>query len=259
LQWVVVLGVGVIVVAIVLGLGLISRLNDGQKVLNAAKPAFTAQRVAGDRAGINFVSTDVDMADPIATPQGGAAAEVPKLVGFVSQKTGLSDAQVLGALQKNFPHTTALLQAIPLSAVTQELPGLVAFLSKTLKITPAQVGAALKANFPGLAQAIANLPGVTNGWESVPGLNGLTRFDGTPVKSAPQVRTYFGSDVIPVLEHQHANYEHLMATSRIDFLGPLVLAIGLIAIAYGLLMVYTARRRDGPQPAGATAAVAAAA
>ena len=133
LEWVVVLVVGVLVVTLVLGLGLISRLDDGQKVLNAAQPAFTAQRVAGDRAGINIISKDVNLADPIVTAQGGAAAEVPKLVAFVAQKTGLSQAAVLAALQKNFPHTTALLQTIPLSSVTTELPGLLAFLEKTLK------------------------------------------------------------------------------------------------------------------------------
>ena len=69
LQWVVVLVVGVLVVTLVLGLGLISRLNDGQKVLNAARPAFTPARVAGDRAGINIISADVNLADPIVTAQ----------------------------------------------------------------------------------------------------------------------------------------------------------------------------------------------
>ena len=47
LQWVVVLVVGVLVVTVVLGLNLISRLNDGQKVLDAARPAFAPERVAG--------------------------------------------------------------------------------------------------------------------------------------------------------------------------------------------------------------------
>jgi hypothetical protein len=74
LQWVVVLAVGVIVAAIVLGLKLIPRLNDGQKVLDAARPAFAAERVAGDRAGINIISHNVDMADPIVTPHGGGAS-----------------------------------------------------------------------------------------------------------------------------------------------------------------------------------------
>jgi hypothetical protein len=255
LEWVVVLGVGAIVVALVLGLNLIPRLNDGQKVLNAARPAFNAQRLAGDRAGIDFISSNVDMADPIMTPAGGAVAEVPKLVAFVSEKTGLSQAAVLAALQQNFPHTTALLEAIPLSAVTQELPGLVAFLSKELKATPAQIAGALKSSFPALAQAITNLPAVTGGWESIPGLDGLTRFDGTPVKSMPQLRTYLSSDVIPVLETQRSHYAHLMSTSKINFVGWLVLIIGIIVIIYGLLMLFEARRlepgaRSGvPQPA----------
>ncbi len=43
LQWVIVLVVGVLVVTVVLGLNLIPRLSDGQKVLNAAKPAFAAR------------------------------------------------------------------------------------------------------------------------------------------------------------------------------------------------------------------------
>ncbi len=84
LQWVVVLVVGVLVVAVVLGLHLIPRLNAGQKVLNAAKPAFATPRLAGARAGINIISKNVDVADPIMTSQGAAVAEVPKLIAFVS-------------------------------------------------------------------------------------------------------------------------------------------------------------------------------
>ncbi len=169
LQWVVVLVVGVLVVTVVLGLNLIPRLNDGQKVLDAARPAFAPERLTGARAGIDIISKDVDTADPIMTPQGGAAAEVPKLIAFVSQKTGLSQAEVVAALQKNFPHTTALLQTIPLSSVTAELPGLLAFLEKTLNVSQAELLAALKTNFPALTQAITNLPTVTSGWDAHPG------------------------------------------------------------------------------------------
>jgi len=204
LQWVVVLVVGVLVAAVVLGLNLIPRLNDGQKVLNAAKPAFATERLTGARAGINIISSDVDTADPIVNPQGGAAGEVPKLVAFVSQKTGLSQAAVLAALQKNFPHTTALLETIPLSSVTAELPGLLTFLEKTLHLSQAQLLGALKTSFPALTQAITNLPTVTSGWDQIQGIDGATRFDGTPIKTVPQLRTYFSSDLIPVLETQRA-------------------------------------------------------
>jgi hypothetical protein len=185
------------------------------------------------------------------TPEGGAAAEVPKLIAFVSQKTGLSQAAVVAALQKNFPHTTALLQTIPLSAVTAELPGLLAFLEKTLNVTQAQLLAALQANFPGLAQSITNLPAVTNGWNNVPNIDGATRFDGTPIKTVPDVRTYFASDVIPVLETRRGNYDNLVSTSNIDFIGPLVLIVGIVVIIYGLLMLLFARRRE-PATSAAT-------
>jgi hypothetical protein len=254
----VVLAVGVGVVALVLVVSLVPRVGDGQKLLDALRPANDAARVHGDRAGIDMVSAIVDTEDPIMTPEGGAAAEVPKLIAFVSDKTGLTQGEVLAALQENFPHTTALLQAIPLSAVTAELPDLFAFLEKTLKVTEAQLLEALQANFPGLTQAITNLPAVTNGWNDVPNIEGATRFDGTPIKTVPDVRTYFGSDVIPVLETQRENYENLVSTSRIDFIGPLVLAVGIIVILYGLLMLLLARRlepatgaaaRPAPRPA----------
>ncbi len=247
----VVLVVGVGVVGLVLVLSLVPRVSNGQTLLDALRPVNDATRVHGDRAGINMVSAIVDTEDPIMTPQGGAAAEVPKLIAFVSKQTGLSQAAVLAALQKNFPHTTALLQAIPLSAVTAELPGLFAFLEKTLQVSEAELLAALKANFPGLTQSITNLPTVTNGWNNVQNIGGSTRFDGTPIKTVPDVRTYFGSDVIPVLETQRSNYENLVSTSTIDFIGPLVLSVGIIVIIYGLLMLLLAWRLE-PATSGAT-------
>jgi hypothetical protein len=54
------------------------------------------------------------------------------------------------------------------------------------------------------------------------------------------VRTYFGDELVPMLASQHDNYAHLVSTSQIDFLGPLVLIIGLIVIIYGALMVFLA-------------------
>jgi hypothetical protein len=237
LQWVGVLVVGVMVVAIVLGLKLIPRLNDGQKVLDAARPAFAAQRVAADRAGINIISHNVDMAAPIVTPQGGGAAEVPALVAYVAKKNHISAAQALAVMKKTFPHTTALLSAVPLTSVTQELPGLLAFLSKELKLTPAQLSVALKANFPALAQSITNLPAVTNGWHSIPGIDGLTRFNGTPVRSVPQLRSYFSADLIPVLEHQRSDFASLDGTSSVDWIAPLLLIVGIVVVLFAGLMI----------------------
>jgi hypothetical protein len=255
LQWVVVLVVGVIVVAIVVGLNLIPRLNDGQKVLDGARPAFTAGRVAGDRAGINLISHNVDMAQPIVTPQGGGAAEVPALIAYIARKEHISAAQALALAQRNFPHTTALLQAIPLSSVTAELPGLETFLEKALKVTPTQLSSALKTNFPALAQSIANLPAVTNGWESIPGISGLTRFGGTPVRSVPDLRTYFSADLIPVLEHQRTNYDSLDGTSSVNWIAPLLLIVGVIVILFAGLMIVRNRNGVSRPEAVASAAV----
>src|SRR3990172_7386749 len=237
LQWVVVLVVGALVVTVVLGLNLIPRLNDGQKVLDAARPAFAPERVTGARAGIDIISKNVDVADPIGTESGTGAAEVPKLIAFVSKQTGLSQAEVVAALQKNFPHTTALLQAIPLSSVSAEFPALFTFLEETLGVSEAELLAALQANFPRLTQSIVNLPTVTAGWDSIQNIDGATRFDGTPIKSVPDLRTYFSADLIPVLENEKNNYESLDGTSTVNWIAPLLLIVGLVVILFAALMI----------------------
>ncbi len=216
LQWVVVLGVGALIVTVVLGLNLISRLNDGQKVLNGAKPAFRTQSLKAAVAGIDFISTDVDMANPIAGPSGGGAAQIPKLVAFVSKKTGLTDAQVLAALAKNFPAATHLLEALPLSNVSAEVPKLVAFLSANLHLTDAQVLAAVHKNFPALYAAITNVGTVTGGWNSISGTQSFTDFNGKPVRTVPQLRDFFKGQLIPAVAAQQSNFQSLDGTSITD-------------------------------------------
>ncbi len=238
LQWAVVLVVGIVVIAIVVGLNLISRLDAGQKVLNAARPAFVHSRVVGARAGINAISRNVNMADPIVTPAGGGAAEVPALVAYVAKKEKMTDAEAAALVKKLFPHTAALLGAVPLSSVTQELPGLVVFLSKELKITPAQVMLALAHGFPALATSIVNLPPVTSGWNLIPGINGFTNFAGNPIRSVPQARTYFSSDLVPVLEKQEANFHSLDGTTRVNWIAPVLLDVGIIAVLLAAFMIW---------------------
>lgn len=255
LQWVIVLGVGGLVVALVLGLGLIPRLDAGQKVLDGARPAFAEQRVAADRAGIDIISKNVDMADPIMTPRGGAEPEIAAVIKYVAGKENVSQAQALAIMQKTFPHTTALLQATPLSSVTKELPDLLAFLEKALKVSPDQLAAALKQNFPALTQAITNLPTVTRGWTAIKDIDGLTRFDGTPVRTVPDLRTYFSEDLIPVLEKQRGNYDTLDGTSKVDWIAKAILAIGLVVMAFAALMVVRNLRGVGRAEGIGSAAV----
>ena len=237
LQWVIVLGVGVLVATVVLGLRLIPRLDAGQKVLNSAQPAFTSQRLTADVAGIDFISKDVDMANPIVTSEGGGAAEVPAVVAYVAKKEGVSDAQALVLIRQSFPHTLALLEALPLSSVTAELPGLEAFLENALKVTPAQLLTALSTNFPALAQAITNLPTVTNGWNDIPGIAGLTRFDGAPVSTVPQLRDYFKDDLIPAVGAQQENFDSLNGTSSVNWIAPLLLIVAIVVILFGAAMI----------------------
>ena len=253
LFWLVVLLVGVIVLAVVLGLQLFPRLGAGDRVLDNARPAFTAERVAGDRAGINYVSTVVDLADPLVTAEGGAAAEVPKLVTFLSAQTGLAPDAVVGILQTNFPKTTNLLTALPLSDVNAEIqgtsgkPGLVEVVATTLKLPPDQVRTAIAQNFPRLNQSIQALPTVVNGWNNVPGIDGLTRFNGTPVKTAPQLRDYFRDDVIPAVENQRNDFQRLDTTwPPINFIPPLLTFLGIAVVIFGLVMVMMSLKANRP-------------
>jgi hypothetical protein len=242
--WLVVVLVGALVLGLVFGLSLFPRLDAGQRVINRLRPAFTPARVSGDQAAIQMVSTIVNTLDPIMTARGGAAAEVPQLVGFLSAKTGLSDAAVVAALKSKFPAVAHLLLALPLSSVTAEIPGLVSFLATTLHATPAQVLAALKANFPALTQSIVNLPAVTSGWNNVPGTAGLTRLNGTPVHTVPQVRDYFADDVIPTIAHNQANFGRLADWfPPVWFIPVLLTIVGGLVVLFGLLMVFLSWKR----------------
>lgn len=237
LQWVVVLGVGLLVAAVVLSLQLIPRLDAGQKVLDGARPAFPTPRIEADVAGIAFISEDVEMADPLVTPQGGAAAEVPAVIAYVAEKEGISEAQAAKLVQEAFPHTYGLLTALPLSAVSEEIPKLEEFLEGALKVSPEELTAALSENFPAITQAITNLPTVTAGWNQIPEIEGLTRFNGEPVQSVPQLRDYFQQDLIPAVGAQQKNFESLDGTSKVNWVAKVLLVIAIIVILFAAVMI----------------------
>jgi hypothetical protein len=241
--WAVVTAVGVLVLVVVFPFQLFARLDGGQRLINNAAPLFTPARVAGDQAGINIISSAVNAFDPVINARGGGAAEVPKLVSFLSSKTGLSDAKVLATMAKNFPAVTNLLEAIPLTSVTAELPGLEAFLESTLHVTPAQLGAALHTSFPALTQAITNLPAVTTGWDAVPGTSSLTRFDGSPVRTVPEVRDYYKDDLIPAVGNSQADFNTLATTApALTVFPPLLTIVGIVVVIYGFALLMISRR-----------------
>lgn len=242
--WTIVSLVGVAILALVFGLGLFNRLESGQELLDEVSPAFTAERAAGARGGVDAVSTIVDFAGPVIDSKAKASQEIPVLIGQLSEKTGLSEREVIAALGKDYPHTAALLQAVPLSGITRELPQLVAFLASALDLSPEQVQAALAKNVPALAQAITALPNVTGGWHAVPGTEEFTAFDGAAVRSAPQVRDYFSADLVPVVERQQENMIDLTEHGGIGFVPYLLLMLGIAVTFFGAVNAIAARRRQ---------------
>jgi hypothetical protein len=156
----------------------------------------------------------------------------------LSGATHLSQPQLLAAVKAKFPHTAALLQAVPLSAVNAEIPGVLNLLHVALNATPDQVLATLKSNVPGLTQSIVNLPLVVNGWRNYPGGRSLTAFNGSAVRTAPQLRDYFSNDVVAGVEKVAPDFRKL-DTIRPDLsLFPgLLTTLGALVVLYGLIML----------------------
>ena len=239
LGWSVVTLVGILVAGGVLVLGLFPRLEGGQQVLDGLRPAFVEQRVAGMEAGVAIVSNIAAMADPIVDVEGGAAGEVGALVELVAGATGLAAADVLAAVETNFPHVYHLLLALPLDAVSAEIPGLLTFVAENSEVGDADaVLAAIAANTPRLAQAITNLLVVTDGFREIPGIAPLTRFDSSPVRSIPELTDYFEDDVVAGVRAVAADYRTLDTTAPpVDMFPPLLLVVGILVIIYGVAML----------------------
>jgi len=238
LSWFVVVVAGLVVLAVVWGLELFPRLDAGQRVLDGARPVFTEERVAGDRVGIGMIDHVADMVDPIVDAQGGAAGEVGPLVELVAGVTGLAPADVLAAVEANFPHTYHLLLTLPLDQVSAEIPGLLTFVADNSDLPDAgAVLGALGENTPNLAQAVTNLLIVTENWRDVAGTDGVTRFDGTTaVNSVPEIRDFFAVDVITAVETVASDFRDL------DEPWP---KVGLIAT---ILLLRTRRTSHKPSP-----------
>lgn len=234
-DWRVVVAVGVVIVGLVVVLAYFPRMNAADKTIDALEPAFTEQRVAGAREGIALVHEAIQFGDPLATIRGGAAGEVPRLLRFVSERSGQSEGRLLRRLRRRAPRTTAVLEAIPLTAVGEEVPHLLAFLSKRMRIGGDRLLRTLRRQTPGLAQSLENVTAVTVGWNSVPKLGELEGFDGAPVRTMTQLDNYLRVDVIPVLDEQRDNFSKLANTwPPVTYLPPLLIVVGMLVALYGL-------------------------
>jgi hypothetical protein len=240
--WGAVAAAGVLVLILVGALQYFPRLDGADTTIAKLAPAFDEQRVAGLRAGTDFVVQAVRFADPIMTPEGGAADEVPKLVTYISGHAGLSEAEVRRRLRGAAPRTMALFEAIPLSSVAAEVPHLVAILSRKLHVGGDRLVRILRKRTPGLAQAVLSVGPATAGWNQIPHTERLTRFElGAPVRSAPELADYLDADVVPIFETQRGHFDTLASTwPPVNAFPGLALAIGALLLIYGVAMLFLA-------------------
>jgi hypothetical protein len=236
LGWAGVIVLGVIVVILVVLWQLFPRLTAAQSMVEDLNPAFTVDRVKGDRGGIEMVSAATSAVDQMMYLD-GAAAEMPKLTDFIAHQMGRSTDDVQAMLRKDYPHINGFLTSMPLTEVSAELPKLVHYLGTVLFMTPDQVDHMLQTDYPKLDQVIVNLPKLTAGWSAIPGTEKLTRFDGRPVRTMPQLRDDLSQEVVAPVERQQANFRPLGARGGVGFLAPLLLALGIVVIIFGTTMV----------------------
>ncbi|MEE6176933.1 hypothetical protein [Mycobacterium sp. 050134] len=239
--WAGVSALGVIVVILVVSWQLFPRLNAAQSMVDDLNPAFTVDRVQGARGGIEMVSAATDTGETMMH-RDGAAAEVPKLIDFIAERTHCSTDEAQAMLTRDYPYINGFLTSLPLTEVSAELPKLVHYLSTVLLITPDEVDQLLQTDYPKIWQVYVNLPKLTAGWDAIPGTQKLTRFDGTPVHTMPQLRDYLSQEVVGPVERQQANFRPLGTRGGVAFLAPLLLALGVVVISFGTVMVAATRR-----------------
>ena len=234
--WLGVALVGLLVVALVVALSLVSRLGSGQQVIDAAEPAFTDERVMGTRAGVDLLSDYVDLVDPLLTARGGGNTEVRSLVRLIGRELGLSSAQARKILRREAPHTEALTRALPLSGLADEIPRLTNYLATTLNTNEDELAAILEQRFPRIATLLTTLPNVTDAWYDVPGIEGLTRLSGDkPVRTIPGLRKYLRDDLVALSVERKDEFQSLASRGGIGYIPYLLLAIGVGLFAYGIL------------------------
>jgi hypothetical protein len=233
--------VGVIVIILVVWWQLFPRLTAAQSLVDDLNPAFTVDRVIGARGGVEMVSAATDTTAVMMQPD-GAAAEVPKLIDFIAQRTGSSSADASKMLRNDFPAINGFLTSLPLPEVSAELPKLVHYLGAVLFMTPDQADNMLRTDYPKLYQVIVNLPKLTAGWDAVPGTEHLTRFNGATVRSMPQLRTYLSQEVVGPVERQQGNFRPLGVRGGVGFLAPLLFGLGAVVIIFGTTMLVMTRQ-----------------
>ena len=226
---------GLLVVALVFALMLLPRLGAGQRVIDAAEPAFTDARVEGTRSGVATLSQYVDVADPLLTRRGGGSEEVLRLIGYVQRKLGLSAEQVRKILRREAPRFEALTRALPLDGVAAEIPRLTTYLATIMGMSEEEVAATLERDFPRISQSLTALATISEAWYDVPGIDGLTRLSrDKPVRTLPGLRKYLRDDVVTLMVAHKPDVQNVAGSGGIGYISYMLLAFGGGLLALGL-------------------------
>lgn len=241
--WVGVALTGLAIIALVFGLSLFPRLGAGQRVIDAATPAFAEARIEGTKAGMKTISQYVDVVDPLLTRRGGGLRDAEALIVLMRRKLGVSTEQVRKILRREAPHTEALTRALPLAAIADEVTPLTVYLATILGTTEEEVGALLERDFPRISQSLTALRNTADAWTDVPGIDGLTRLRGAkPVRTVPGLRKYYRDDLVPLLERDQEEFRSLAGSGGVGYIPYLLLVIGAIVLAMGLLQARRAKK-----------------
>jgi hypothetical protein len=241
--WVGVALAGLVVIALVFGLTLFPRLGAGQRVIDAATPAFADARIEGTQAGMNTISQYVDVVDPLLTERAGGLKDAEALIVLMRRKLGVSTEQVRKILRREAPHTEALTRALPLAAVAEEVTPLTEYLATILGTTQEEVGALLERDYPRISQSLTALRNTADAWDDVPGIDGLARLrGGKPVRTVPGLRKYYRDDLVPLLANDQEEFRSLSGSGGVGYIPYLLLALGAVVFAMGLLQARRTKR-----------------
>ena len=234
--WVGVALAGLVIIGLVFGLALFPRLGAGQRVIDAASPAFADARIEGTRAGVNTISHYVDVVDPLLTRRGAGLKDAEALITLMRRKLGVSTEQVRKILRREAPHTEALTRALPLASIADEVTPLTVYLATILGTTEEEVGALLERDFPRISQSLTALRNTADAWYDVPGIDGLTRLSGDkPVRTIPGLRKYYRDDLVPLLAKDQAEFRSLAGSGGVGYIPYLLLLLGVVVLAMGVL------------------------
>jgi hypothetical protein len=241
--WTAVVAAGLFLLIVAGAWQYVPRLGDAGTLVQRLEPAFEPARVTGLRAGTDLAVRAVSFGDPLMSAA-GAAAEYPKLITFVAERSGLSRRAVRGRLLRAAPRTTALLDALPLSTIAEEQPHLRGALSRKLGMSRARLARVLRKRTPAVAAVMRFVRPVVAGWNHIGGTEDLERFDGAlPVRSVPEFVEYLDADVVPVFETEREDLDRLASGwPALDVLGWPVLGLGGLVVVYAVAMMFLVTR-----------------